>query len=52
MGNAESEDVPSFLLPSKKLSGSAKRKGFWFAHTCACSLNLFYKTLLIFPQSK
>ena len=31
---------------------STTRKGFWFAHTCACSLYLFKKTLLIFPKSK
>ena len=28
------------------------RKGFWFAHGCACSLYLPKKTLLIFPKAK
>ena len=28
------------------------RKGFWFAHTCACSLYMFLKTLADFPQLK
>ena len=37
----------SLLGPS-----SATKKGFWFAQTCAFSLYLFQKILMIFYESK
>ena len=36
----------------RKARTLAHRKGFWFAHTCASSLYLFWKTLANFPQLK
>ena len=41
----------SSSLPSD-CSFKSVRKGFWFADTCACSLYLSKKTLLIFPNAK
>ena len=41
-------------LPTYGLLGpsSDTRRGFWFAHTCACSLYLFYKGLAFFFKVK
>ena len=40
------------VRPFGVANASATRRGFWFAHTCACSLYLFYKALADFPQLK